>query len=139
MFGVALRRSGDHGLAEETAQNVFTILARKAAALTEHPALAAWLQKTAAFESRRAVEKENNRRRAMKAYQQEQSVVEETAEAPWQAALPQLDEAVAALPESDRQVLLLRYWQSQPFKSIAAAMGARSRPARSAPNGRWKS
>lgn len=124
VFGVALRRSGDHGLAEEAAQNVFTILARKAAALTEHPALAAWLQKTAAFESARAVEKENNRRRTMKAYQQEQSIVEENTEAPWQAALPQLDEAVAELPEPDRQVLLLRYWQSQPFKSIAAALGS---------------
>ena len=124
VFGAALRRLGDHGLAEEAAQNVFTTLARKAAALAEHPVLAAWLQKTAAFESARAVEKENNRRRTMKAYQQEQSIVGENAEAPWQAALPQLDEAVAALPEPDRQVLLLRYWQSQPFKNIAAAVGS---------------
>jgi len=124
VFGAALRRLGDHDLAEEAAQNVFTTLVRKAAALVEHPALAAWLQKTAAFESARAVEKENNRRRTMKAYQQEQSIGEENVESPWQAALPQLDEAVAALPEPDRQVLLLRYWQSQPFKSIAAAVGS---------------
>ncbi|HWB03176.1 MAG TPA: sigma-70 family RNA polymerase sigma factor [Verrucomicrobiales bacterium] len=124
VFGAALRRSGDHGLAEETAQNVFTILARKAAALAEHPALAAWLQKTAAFESARAVEKEQNRRRTMSAYQKEQSAAEGNPEEAWQAALPLLDDAVAALPEPDRQVLLLRYWQSQPYKNIASALGS---------------
>jgi RNA polymerase sigma factor (sigma-70 family) len=124
VFGAALRRLGDHGLAEETAQNVFTILARKAAALADHPALAAWLQKTAAYESARAMEKEQNRRRTMKAFQDEQSVAEANANAPLHAALPFLDEAVAALPETDRQVLLLRYWQSKPFKSIASALGS---------------
>ncbi|HEX2747291.1 MAG TPA: sigma-70 family RNA polymerase sigma factor, partial [Verrucomicrobiales bacterium] len=124
VFGAALRRSGDHGLAEEAAQNVFTILARKAEPLADHPALAAWLQKTAAFETARAVEKEQHRRRTMKAWQEEQSATGENADAPWHAALPLLDDAVAALPEPDRQVLLLRYWKSQPFKSIAAALGS---------------
>jgi|GEM_PF-2021910 len=124
VFGAALRRSGDHGLAEEAAQNVFTIMARKAAALAEHPALAAWLQKAAAYESARAVEKEHNRRRIMNVYQQENPVTEGNEDPPWQEALPLLDDAVAALPEPDRQVLLLRYWQALPFKSIAAAQGS---------------
>lgn len=125
VLGAALRRSGDHGLAEEAAQNVFTTMARKAAALAEHPALAAWLQKAAAYESARAMEKEQNRRRTMNAYQQEKSATGGNNDPPWQEALPLLDEAVAALPESDRQVLLLRYWQAQPRAAQhAAALGA---------------
>ena len=66
VYGATLRRTGDHCMAEETAQNVFATLARRAGELATHPALAAWLQKTAAFEALRAMEKETNRRRDRK-------------------------------------------------------------------------
>ncbi len=122
VYGAALRRTGDPGMAEETAQNVFATLARRAGELTRHPALAAWLQKTAAFEALRAMEKESSRRRLMHRYSLELST-DEPADDAWQAALPFLDSAVAALPEVDRQVILLRYWQDQPFKKIAETVG----------------
>ncbi len=123
VYGAALRRTGDHSMAEEIAQNVLTTLARRAAELTRHPALAAWLQKAAAYESARAVDKENNRRRIMHDYSQQPPSAPESGDEAWRAALPLLDGAVAALPEADRQVILLRYWQAQPFKKIAEATG----------------
>ncbi len=123
VYGAALRRTGDHGLAEEAAQNVFVLLAQRAAALTDHPAPAAWLQKTAAFQAIRAVEKELNRRRTMKRYAQENSASGDAGEAPWHEALPLLDEAIASLPEADRRVVVMRYWQRMPFRGIAAALG----------------
>ncbi len=125
VYGAALRRTGDHSLAQEIAQNVLTTLARRAGELTQHPALAAWLQKAAAYESARAVKKENNRRRLMHAYSQHVPSSRESGpdDEAWRAALPLLDGAVAALPEADRQVILLRYWQSLPFKKIAEAVG----------------
>ena len=124
VFGAALRRTGDHSMAEEIAQNVLATLARRAGELTRHPALAAWLQKAAAYESARAVDKENNRRRLMHDFSQQQSAAgPDPDNAAWRAALPLLDGAVAALPEADRQVILLRYWQAQPFKKIAEAVG----------------
>ncbi len=124
VFGAALRRTGDHSLAEEIAQNVLATLARRAGELTRHPALAAWLQKAAAYESARAVDKENNRRRLMHDFAQQQSAAgPDPDNAAWRAAMPLLDGAVAALPEADRQVILLRYWQGQPFKKIAEAVG----------------
>jgi len=123
VYGAALRRTGDHGLAEETAQNVFVLLAQRAAALTDHPAPAAWLQKTAAFQALRVAEKELNRRRTMKRYAQENSAPGDAGNDPWQLALPLLDEAVASLPEADRRVVVMRYWQRMPFRGIATALG----------------
>jgi RNA polymerase sigma-70 factor (ECF subfamily) len=124
VYGAALRRTGDHGMAEEVAQNVLATLARRAAELATHPALAAWLQKAASYEAARALEKESNRRRLMHAYSQEVTTSRETEDATWREALPLLDAAVAALPEADRQLILLRYWQAQPFKKIAASAGS---------------
>lgn len=123
VYGATLRRTGDHSLAEETAQNVFATLARRSGELATHPALAAWLQKTAAFEALRAMEKESNRRRLMHEYSRELSMPD-AAEEPWHAALPLLDSAIATLPEADRQLLLLRYWQEQPYKKIAETVGS---------------
>ena len=122
VYGATLRRTGDHCMAEETAQNVFATLARRAGELATHPALAAWLQKTAAFEALRAMEKETNRRRLMRDYTCELAAHEGGAES-WPAALPLIDSALAALTESDRQVILLRYWQELPFKKIAETVG----------------
>ncbi len=47
VFAVALRQvGGDSHLAKDVSQTVFTTLARKAAALTAHPALSAWIHRT---------------------------------------------------------------------------------------------
>jgi RNA polymerase sigma factor (sigma-70 family) len=123
VYGAALRRTGDHGMAEEAAQNVFVLLAQRAAALTDHPAPAAWLQKTAAFQAIRVAEKELNRRRTMKRFAQENFPPGDAGNDPWKMALPLLDEAVASLPEADRRVVVMRYWQRMPFRGIAAALG----------------
>ncbi|MFN0128813.1 MAG: RNA polymerase sigma factor [Verrucomicrobiales bacterium] len=125
VYGVAVRRTGDRTMAEEVAQNVLTTLARRAGELAAHPALAGWLHKAAHFEARRAVEKESNRRRHMHRYAQEQagSLAESTGERGWREALPELDAAVAALPERDRAIVLLRFMQAQPYRVIAESAG----------------
>jgi RNA polymerase sigma factor (sigma-70 family) len=128
VYGAAWRRTGDHSLAEEATQNVFTNLARRAGELARHPALAAWLHKTAGHEAARAMRKESNRRRHMYRYTQEMVGGGAGSEPPlapaWQDALPEIDAAVAELPELDRQILIMRYWQSQPYRVIAEAAGS---------------
>ncbi len=133
VVGAAMRRlRGDRALAEEVAQNVFATLARKAGELRAHPALAAWLQRAAAFESMRAAEKEQNRARVMESYRIDREALDKASPAGppgdprWGEALPALDEAMAALPELDREVLLRRYWRGQPYAEIAAALGRSS-------------
>ena len=123
VYGAAVRRTGDHGMAEEVAQNVLATLARRAAELVSHPALAAWLQKAASYEAARALEKESNRRRLMHDYSKEVTVRNDAAGAAWPDVLLVLDAALAALPETDRQIILQRYWQTLPFKRIAALAG----------------
>ncbi|MDA0813221.1 MAG: sigma factor, partial [Verrucomicrobia bacterium] len=54
VLGVAIRRTGSRAIAEEIAQNVFTLLAQKARRLRSHPTIGGWLMKTTAFESMRA-------------------------------------------------------------------------------------
>ena len=46
VFGAAMRKTGDRQTSEEIAQNVFTILARKAARLNAEPVLSGWLFRT---------------------------------------------------------------------------------------------
>src|SRR6187551_3690982 len=64
VYGAALRRSGGRAqLAEEIAQQVFTDLARKAAALCRHPSLIGWLHRStryAAIDAIRAEQREKN-------------------------------------------------------------------------------
>ena len=56
VYVVALRRvGGDARLAQDVAQGVFTALARKAAALVRHPALGAWLFRSARFAAAQAM------------------------------------------------------------------------------------
>lgn len=126
VYGAALRRTGDRALAEDVSQHVMITLARRAGELARHPALAAWLHKAASYEAARAMEKESNRRRYMKRYAEEWAGTGDggAADPVWREALPELDAALADLSEKDRQILLKRYWQRQPFRAIAEAAGS---------------
>ncbi len=132
VFTQALRKTGDPSTAEEVTQNIFALLAQKGAALAEHPSLLAWVQKATHFQALRATAKERNRRRLMKVYQSEVdahssgNVSTMEAGAVPQDHLPLLDEALAALPEKDRQAVLLRFWRQEPYKRIAEALGTSS-------------
>ena len=53
VYGTAMRRLGNPPLAEEVSQSVFATLARKSSSLKQHPSIAGWLQKTAAFQALR--------------------------------------------------------------------------------------
>src|SRR3954471_3896988 len=63
VYSVALRQvNGDAHLAEDVAQQVFTALARKAAALAERPALSGWLYRSTRFAASDIVRVERRRR-----------------------------------------------------------------------------
>jgi DNA-directed RNA polymerase specialized sigma24 family protein len=64
----ALRRTGNAALAEEVAQNVLAVLARKAAALRSHPNLSAWIFRTTQLESARAMRSEYRHTRKIAAF-----------------------------------------------------------------------
>ena len=74
VFNAAFRKTGDRPTAEEITQNVFTILARKAAKLKRGSVLAGWLYRTAMFECSHALRKASSHKRKMKALAEQQSI-----------------------------------------------------------------
>ncbi len=117
VYSAALRQlNGNSHLAEEVSQSVFLDLARKAGSLVRHSSLVAWLFTTTRFiamNSRRS----ESRRQARE--QASQLPVEQDSDSAWQELSPILDDTLHDLPESDREALLLRFFEDQPFAQIA--------------------
>lgn len=126
IFHTALRRTGNRPLAEEISQNVLLALARKSGSLAkEAECLPGWLHRATLFEASKAM-------RAESSYQRRKQVPDDGGEpisaasdsdATWREALPQLDLALDKLPEADRRILLLHYFEDHPFPRIAERLG----------------
>jgi RNA polymerase sigma factor (sigma-70 family) len=124
VFATALRKTGDAGGAEEIAQNVFGILARKAWTFAPDDSLPAWLYRTALLESKQWVRGEFRRRRRENAAAELGTTMKTTDEKPaFSALVPLLDEALLSLREKDRAALLLRFYEKQSLRDVGAALG----------------
>ncbi len=119
--GAALRKTSRPELAEEVAQSVFALAARRAAALATHPCPAAWLHRSAVLESANALRRELKHRR-IAAVMLSQPDTSPEAGLP-DAALPHLDDALNALNETDRRAVLLRFGEKLSYDQMAARLG----------------
>ncbi len=122
--GVAKRAlSGNQSLAEEAAQAVFTAMVAKASSLLNHPALNLWLHRAALLEASGLRRREARRHRRIEALAAEPDFMNPSDPAPsWHRVLPELDEALERLPEADRHVLILRYYEGRNFRDIGARL-----------------
>lgn len=126
VFHTALRRTGNRPLAEEISQNVLLALARKSAALAKDAErLPGWLHRATLYEASKAMRAESSYQRR----KQQGLELSPAGDTPgpddkvWQEALPHLDLALDKLPESDRRILLLHYFEEHPFPRIAERLG----------------
>lgn len=121
VHSMALRQVGDAHRAQDVTQAVFLILVRKAGSLPRRTVLAGWLFKATQHVAQTALRSERRRKqREMQALAD--SVMEpDTASASQVEA--QLDDALASLDESDRNALLLRYFQQRSVPDVAASLG----------------
>ena len=123
VYSAALRMVRDAHLAEDVTQAVFMVLAKDAGKLTNHPVLSGWLHRTALNLAANAVRADVRRR----AREQEAVVMNELladqSDAPWETIAPQLDAALDALDDSDRDVLLLRYFEKKSAREMAQILG----------------
>ncbi len=124
VFGTALRKVEDPGAAEEIAQNVFAVMARKAWQFAPDDSLPAWLHKTTLLEAREWLRGELRRRRREQTAAELCTTMKIPDEQPaLRALVPLLDDALLSLREKDRTALLLRFYESQSLREVGGALG----------------
>jgi len=124
VYSVALRQvAGDAQLAEDVAQQVFTALARKAAALAGRAALSGWLYRSTHFAASDVVRRERRRRaREQEAHTMDEFSPSPASEPEWDRVRPTIDAAIAELDERDRDAVSLRFFNGCSFADIGARL-----------------
>ena len=132
VHSAALRQvGGDLHRAQEVAQTVFALLARKAVALQRHPALVGWLYTTTHHTAAKVRQTDQRRHRR----EQEAQVMQNEEEAPpaaadWSELGPVVDELMQQLKEEDRTAVLLRFFENRSHGEIGDRLGLSENAAR---------
>lgn len=125
VYAAALRQTnGASHRSEEIAQTVFIDLARKARLLTGRDSIAGWLHTGvhhAAAQLKRTEQRRERREHEAHAMQHLHS--SDTPSVDWDRLRPVIDDALLELPERDRQVLFLRFFQGLAFADLGRRVG----------------
>ena len=128
LWNYLLRWIGDRGEAEDLIQEVFLRFLRRQRSLLDHPSIEGWLFRVARNLVVDLRKRESLKRRFLASRAESQCVVSETG--PFGRSEPeartekrwfrqQVEKLVRELPESEREVFLLRHHSALPFKEIA--------------------
>jgi RNA polymerase sigma factor (sigma-70 family) len=124
VYCAALRQVRNPSLAEDVSQAVFLLLARKAKNFRSGTVLVSWLFRTTRFIASRALRSEYRRqRRELEALHMNPQTTTSETDRDWERVAPVLDEALAALPDKDRDAVLLRFISRRPFSQVGAEIG----------------
>jgi RNA polymerase sigma factor (sigma-70 family) len=123
VYSVACRElHANAARADDVVQEVFTALARKAPALQRRTSLAGWLHvsvRHAAANLKRSEQRRQYREQEAHAMYEQPSSLSPDA---WEKLEPVLNEAIDALNETDREAVLLRFYQHRRFHEIGALL-----------------
>jgi RNA polymerase sigma factor (sigma-70 family) len=123
VYSVALRHVGITAHAEEITQAVFIILVRKAAGLREKTVLEGWLYETARLTALSFMRGERRRQlREQEAYMQSILNEPDTGDAVWNQLASLLDEAMARLGKTDRDAVILRFFNDKSVRDVATSL-----------------
>ncbi|GAA5128951.1 sigma-70 family RNA polymerase sigma factor [Luteolibacter yonseiensis] len=121
VHSVARRLVNDPHRAQDVSQGVFVALSKDAARLMDHPTLSGWLHRTTRNIASQTVRTEV--RRSNREHQAATMNTSSESEASWEAISPYLDAALDELNASDRDAVLLRYFENKPAQEMAAILG----------------
>jgi RNA polymerase sigma factor (sigma-70 family) len=120
VYSAALRTTGNFHAAEEVAQAVFIILAKKAGALRRGTVLSGWLYQVARLTAANFLRNEVRRvRREQEASMEPRSNEPEL----WPQLAPLLEDAMGRLNEKERNAIVLRFFEGRNFQEIGMALG----------------
>lgn len=133
VYSSARRRCGGNShRAQEVVQHVFIALARNAARVAEHPALAAWLFTSVRNAARNLTVREQRRRERETVAMNDALLTSDRAEpAPeWAMLTPVIERELDALAEADRAAIVLRFFERRSFAEIGVALRLKENAAR---------
>jgi len=131
VYSAALRQvNGDAHLAQDVSQKVFTELGRRAAALFRHPVLTGWLYTCSHYVASKVVRGERRRREREQEAQAMHEVSDTATAVDWEEVQPVLDHVMHELKASEREVILMRYFENRRLADIARTLGLNEEAAR---------
>jgi RNA polymerase sigma factor (sigma-70 family) len=121
VYSAAWRQVRSTQLAEEVAQSVFADLARDVGKLKPDTILTAWLYSVTRRTAIDAIRKESRRQLREQIIAVEVNDMNATANN-WTQIEPLLDDAMAALDETDRRAILLRYFENKNLREVGESL-----------------
>ena len=119
VYAVALRQLCDAHRAQEVTQSVFIDLAAKAASMPPKVVLTGWLFRAARFAAAKVLRGDARRHRREWEAMSMMRIEQNQTESNWEDLQPLLNEALESLPERDRDVVLLRFFEKKSVKEMA--------------------
>jgi len=123
VYSAALRMVRDAQLAEDVTQNVFIALAKNAGQLGGRAVLSGWLHNTARNLAANIVRSDSRRRTREQEAALMNELLSTDSDVPWEHVAGQLDLALSELSESDRDAVLLRYFEGKSAQGMALTLG----------------
>jgi RNA polymerase sigma factor (sigma-70 family) len=121
VYASALRQTGNPHTAEDITQAVFLLFSQRAGRLKPGTVVKGWL-----FNTTRYVVANSRRAEARRKFHERKAAVMHSdivREDHWTEIPPHLDDAMARLSESDRRILLLRFFEDLPLAAVGQVLG----------------
>jgi RNA polymerase sigma factor (sigma-70 family) len=122
VYSVARRRLAEGRLAEDATQLVFSRIAKAPPCVGSDGEWVSWLHRTATHVAIDFWRSETRRR----AREQQAALMQSNSgndSHPWEELCPHLDQALDELADSDRQAVLLRFFEGRPMREIGQVFG----------------